>query len=187
MLDNPNKSFPVYYWLPIKYRWSHAFCRTDFSPNQLLHENIYDLFLLCGVDFWSCTRQQSRSRFTRCSFLSINANMWRKTNVCTFCSLITHPSFLFNCKCISFPEACIWLPFLFEEIYASLFTFGDFRCHHMWVLQPMLIFYEWSLKWVKTVWKGYKGLQGLQNNLSKATVLQTHKKMFLLELLQQSI
>jgi len=32
-----------------------------------------------------------------------------------------------------------------------------------------------------------KGLQGLQNNLSKATVLQTRKKLFLLELLQQSL
>ena len=40
----------------------------------------------------------------------------------------------------------------------------------------MLIFYECSLKQAKTIWKGDKGLQGLQNNISKAMVLQTHRK-----------
>ena len=50
----------------IKYRWRQAVCPTDLTPNQLLPENINDLFLLCGGGFRSCARQRNRS----CSFLN---------------------------------------------------------------------------------------------------------------------
>ena len=138
--------------LLIKYRWSHTVCQTDFLPNQLLRENIYDLFLLCRGDFWS---------FHWCSFLSVNANMGRKTNVCRFCSLIIQPSFFVIPKVCLTASVFYFLKlvygYLFEEIYASLFTFVDFRCHRMWVLWPMLNFYEWSWagKLFERVKRGY--------------------------------
>lgn len=40
----------------------------------------------------------------------------------------------------------------------------------------MLIFYELSLKRLKTIRKGYKGLQRLQHHFSKLMVLQINKK-----------
>ena len=52
----------------IKYRWRQAVCPTDLTPNQLLPENINDLFLLCGGGFRSCARQRNRS----CSFLNMD-------------------------------------------------------------------------------------------------------------------
>ena len=101
--DDPNESFPVfYYWLLIKYRWRQAVCRTDFSPNQLLPENINDLFLLCRGDFRSRARRWNRSCFTDVHFWTwIDANMGRKMNVCIFCSFITQISFFV------IPEICL--------------------------------------------------------------------------------
>ena len=110
LCDDPNESFAVfYYWLLIKYCWRQAVCQTDFSPNQLLPENINDLFLLRQGDFQSHARQQNRSCFTDVHFWTwINANIGRKMNVCIVCSFITQLSFfvipeiLFNCKWNSF-------------------------------------------------------------------------------------
>ena len=95
--DNPNES-----WLQIKYRWRQAVCRTDFSPNQLLPENINDLFLLCRGDFRSRARRRNRSCFTDVHFWTwIDASMGRKMNVCIFCSFITQISFFV------IPEICL--------------------------------------------------------------------------------
>ena len=96
--DDPNEIFPVFYcWLLIKYRWRQAVCPTDFSMNQLLPENINDLFLLCGGDFWSRARQWIRSCFTDVHFwTSIDANVGCKMNVCIFCSFTTQISFFCN-------------------------------------------------------------------------------------------
>ena len=93
--DGPNESFAVfYYWLLIKYCWRQAVCRTDFSPNQLLPENINDLFLLCRGDFRSRARRWNRSCFTDVHFWTqMDANMGRKMNVWIFCSFITQISF----------------------------------------------------------------------------------------------
>ena len=94
--DDPNNSFAVFYYrLLIKYGWRQAVCWTDFSPNQLLPENINDLFLLCWGDFRSRARRRNRSCFTDVHFWTwIDANMGRKMNVCIFCSFITQISFL---------------------------------------------------------------------------------------------
>ena len=94
--DDPNNSFAVFYYrLLIKYGWRQAVCWTDFSPNQLLPENINDLFLRCWGDFRSRARRRNRSCFTDVHFWTwIDANMGRKMNVCIFCSFITQISFL---------------------------------------------------------------------------------------------
>ena len=95
LCDDPNEIFPVFYcWLLIKYRWRQAVCPTDFSLNELLPENINDLFLLCGGDFRSRARQWIRSCFTDFHFWTwIDANMGRKMYVWIFCSFITQISF----------------------------------------------------------------------------------------------
>ena len=106
--DDPNETFAVfYYWLLIEYRWRQAVCPTDLSPNQLLPESNNDLFLLCGEDFWSRTRQRNRSCFTDVHFWTwIDANMGRE---CLHILFFYNPNRffcnswdLFNCKCISF-------------------------------------------------------------------------------------
>ena len=96
-------TFTVFYYRPlIKYRWRQAVCPTDFSPNQLLPENINDLFLLCGGDFQSRARQRNRSCFADVHFcIRIDANMGRKMNICIFCSFITQIGFFV------IPEICL--------------------------------------------------------------------------------
>ena len=93
LCDVPNESFAVFhYWLLMKYRWRQSVCTTDFSANQLLPENINNLFLLCGGDFRSRARQWNRSCFTDVHFwIWIDANMGRKMNVFIFCSFKTDP------------------------------------------------------------------------------------------------
>ena len=118
--DDPNESFAVfYYWLLIKYRWRQAVCRTDFSPNQLLPENINDLFLLCRGDFRSRARRWNRSCFTDVHFWTwIDANMGRKMNVCIFCSFITQISFFV------IPEICLTASVIHSKL--KLITNIDF-------------------------------------------------------------
>ena len=127
--DDPCESFAAFYWLLITYRWSQT-SWTDFSPNQLLPENISDLFLLCGGDFRSRARQRDRSCFTDVHFWT-SMQIWNhRCAKRMFGDLFFHSpneffpntKNLFNCKCISFPEA--WITF--EEIYASVFTLRDF-------------------------------------------------------------
>ena len=63
------------------------------TPNQLLPENINDLFLLCGGGFRSRARQRNRSCFTDVHFWTlIDAKVARKMNICIFCSFIMHQS-----------------------------------------------------------------------------------------------
>ena len=109
--DDPNEIFPVFYfWLLIKYRWRQAVCPTDFSPNQLLPEDINDLFLLCGGDFRSRVRQWIRSCFTDVHFWTwIDANMRCKIKQCLHILFFYDPNKffcnsgnLFNYKCNSF-------------------------------------------------------------------------------------
>ena len=118
--DDQNESFAVfYYWLLIKYRWRQAVCRTDFSPNQLLPENINDLFLLCRGDFRSRARRWNRSCFTDVHFWTwIDANMGRKMNVCIFCSFITQISFFV------IPEICLTASVIHSKL--KLITNIDF-------------------------------------------------------------
>ena len=104
--DDPNESFAVfYYWLLIKYRWRQAVCGTDFSPNQLLPENINDLFLLCWGDF----RSRARRRIHWCAFLNINRCKYGTQNECLHILFFYNPNKffcifwnLFNCKRNSF-------------------------------------------------------------------------------------
>ena len=103
--DDANESFAVFcYWLLIEYRWRQAVCWTDFSPNQLLPENINDLFLLCRGDFWSRARRRNRSCFTDVHFWTYGTQ-----NECLHILFFYHPNKffcnswnLFNCKCNSF-------------------------------------------------------------------------------------
>ena len=106
--DDQNESFAVfYYWLLIKYRWRQAVCRTDFSPNQLLPENVNNLFRLCRADFRSRARRWNRSCFTDVHFWT-----WiddGTQNECLHILFFYNPnkSFcnswnLFQCKCNSF-------------------------------------------------------------------------------------
>ena len=90
LCDDPNNSFAVFYYrLLTKYRWRQAHYWAEFSPNQLLPENINDLFLLCWGDFRSRARRRNRSGFTDVHFWTwIDANMGRKMNVFLFFVLL---------------------------------------------------------------------------------------------------
>ena len=90
--DDPNETFAVfYYWLLIDYHWRQAAGPTDFSPNQYLPENIDDLFLLFGGDFWSRVRQQNRSCFTDVHFWTwIDANTGHKMNEICLTESVIH-------------------------------------------------------------------------------------------------
>ena len=70
--DDPNKSSAVFYWLLMKYHWSHGVCRTDFSRNQLLCPKTFVTFPLSG-DLRSCARQRNRSIV---HLISEHANTW---------------------------------------------------------------------------------------------------------------
>ena len=152
--DDPSESFAAFYWLLIKYRWSQT-SWTDFSPNQLLPENIDDLFLLCGGDCRSRARQRDRSCFTVASHAGVfrgarftDVHFWTSMQIWNakwmFADLFFHSlneffsntKKLFNCKCISFPEAWItvWGNLRFN-IYLKRFWTPPAG---MWVLRPML-------------------------------------------------
>ena len=76
----------------MKYRWSYALCRTDFSPNQLLCPKTLAMFPLSG-DFQSHARQRNQSALTDVHFWTSMQIYGTQTNVCRFCSLITQTSF----------------------------------------------------------------------------------------------
>ena len=138
--DDPSESFAAFYWLLIKYRWSQT-SWTDFSPNQILPKNIDDLFLLCGGGFRSRARQRDRSCFTDVHFWT-SMQIWYAKRM--FADLFFHSpnefftntKNLFNCKCISFPEAWItvWGNLRFS-IYLKRFWTPPAG---MWVVWPML-------------------------------------------------
>ena len=107
----------------MKYRWSHAVCRTDFSRNQLLCPKHWRRFLFLETfdhELGNEIDQVSRMLFSE------HANTWdAKTNICRFCSLITQISvFVIPKVCLS---KCVFhlltdllnlmLEYLFEEIY----------------------------------------------------------------------
>ena len=109
--DDLNESFAVfYYWLLIKYRWRQAVCRTDFSPNQLLPENINDLFLLCRRDFRSRARRWNEIDHVSPMFISEHESTqiqckYGTQNECLHILLFYNPNKffcnswnLFNCK-----------------------------------------------------------------------------------------
>ena len=142
LCDDPNERSAVYL---LTFDNKHAVCRTDFSPMQInfFAENISDdIILLCVGDFRSRARQGKRSSFT--VFISEHQ---RKTNLYRFCSLIT-PIIFFSVV----PKVC-WTVCVFhflnleslKRIYASLFTFRDFRHHRTMILKV-----ERTLKHAKT-------------------------------------
>ena len=134
--DDPSESCAAFYWLLIKYRWSQT-SWTDFKNI----ENIDDLFLLCGGDFWSRARQWDRSCFTNVHFWT-SMQIWNAKRM--FADLFFHSpneffsntKNLYNCKCISFPEAWItvWGNLHFS-IYLKRFWTPPAG---MWILRPIL-------------------------------------------------
>ena len=81
--DNPNKSSALFYWLLMKYHWTHAVCLTHFSRNQLLCPKTLATFPLSG-DFRSHARQpRNRSSFTNVHFWPCKY-MGRQTNFTDF-------------------------------------------------------------------------------------------------------
>ena len=119
----------------MKYRWSHAVCRTDFSWNQLLCPKHWRRFLFLETfdhELGNEIDQVSRMLFSE------HPNTWdAKTNVCRFCSLITQISvFVIPKVCLS---KCVFhlltdllnliLEDLFEEIYD--WVRAHFSEHHL--------------------------------------------------------
>ena len=83
----------------MKYLWTHAVCRTDFSRNQLLCPKTVATFPL-SRDFLSRARLRNRPSFTDVHFWTCKY-MRGKTNVRRFCSSITQIGFLWFLKFVS--------------------------------------------------------------------------------------
>ena len=92
--DDPNKSSTIFYWLVMKYRWTHAsVCLTDFSRNQLLFPKTLTTSPLSG-DFQSrATQPQNRSSFTNVHFWTCKC---KQNKFCRFCSLVTQIVFFWG-------------------------------------------------------------------------------------------
>ena len=88
--DDPNKSSAIFYWLVMKYRWTHAVCLTDFSQSQLLCLKTLVMFPLSGDFWWQAKQPRNRSRFPYVHFWTFKC-MGHK--FCRFCSLITQITF----------------------------------------------------------------------------------------------
>ena len=136
--DDPNKSSVVFYWLLMKYHWTHAVCLTDFSRNQLLCPKTLATFPLSG-DFRSRARQPGyRScKFHRWWLLNMQIH-GMQNKFCRFCFLITQISFFV------IPKVC-----LSKCVFRCLNT-----CLSRFSLKCGFIFPNTGFKpRAKTVWK----------------------------------
>ena len=92
--DNPNKSSALFYWLLMKYHWTHAVCLTHFSRNQLLCPKTLATFPLSG-DFQSDMLGNREIDQVSPMFISDHANTWDVKQILQilFFKIITQISF----------------------------------------------------------------------------------------------
>ena len=154
--DNPNKSSAVFYWLLMKYHWTHhAVCLTDLSWNQLLCPKTLVMFPLSG-DFQSRARQpRNRSSFTDVHFWT-SKYMGHKTNFADF--VFNNPNKFF-----------FWfLKFVYLNVYSTAWipVWGDLRLS------------VGSFSWTPT------GNRASSKNRSKERSKEVYSILFLLRLLK---
>ena len=119
--DDPNKSSAIFYWLLMKYHWTHAVFLTDFSRNHLLCLKTLATFPLSG-DFRSHARQP-RNKFHRCSFLNLKIH-GTQNKFCRFSSFISQISFLWFLKFVYLLEYSIaWIP-VWGDLHLNVGSFS---------------------------------------------------------------
>ena len=83
--DDPDESFAVfYYWLPIKYHWRQAVCRTDFRQINFCPKILTICFLFVKETFDNVLSDEINhvSPMFIYEHKSMQINMGRKMNVC---------------------------------------------------------------------------------------------------------